>query len=132
MSLDEHVTRRFVKYMANLIHYNSINYDKKRRTTSTRFPLILDNDESNDSVLLSVYDRDSIPADLREHLTDPVLYQGYVALPEKQQRILSLCIVQGLNDKAIAKILGGSQQNISKHRLKAIEKLRNLLTEEGE
>ncbi|WP_161556846.1 sigma factor-like helix-turn-helix DNA-binding protein [Paenibacillus amylolyticus] len=40
------------------------------------------------------------------------------------KKIWILSYVQGLNDKEIARILGVSQQNISKHRLKALTKLR--------
>lgn len=128
ISENEDITRRFIKYMANLIHYNSINYDKKRRVMVNRYPLTLDNDESPESVIMSSYDPEAIPPDLKDHMSDASLFQAYTKLSEQQQRILSLAYVQNLNDKEIAKILGGSQQNISKHRLKSLGELRRLLT----
>lgn len=129
MKKDDELNRRFITYMASLIHYNSINYDKKRRMKNSRFPLTLDNDENIESVLLSVHDSESVLPNLKDHITDPTLYQAYESLSEQQQRILSLAYVQGLNDKEISKRIGGTQQNISKHRLKALAKLRHLITE---
>ncbi|MMZ56693.1 RNA polymerase sigma factor SigO [compost metagenome] len=131
MNKDDEVNRRFIKYMANLIHYNSINYDKKRRLKDNRFPLRLDNDENLESVLLTVYDSESVPPNLKDHITDHSLYQAYESLSAKQQQVLSFAYVQALNDKEIARILGVSQQNVSKHRLKALTKLRSLITEGG-
>jgi RNA polymerase sigma factor (sigma-70 family) len=131
LNKDDEVNRRFIKYMANLIHYNSINYDKKRRLKDNRFPLMLDNDENLESVLLTVYDSESVPPNLKDHITDHSLYQAYESLSAKQQQVLSFAYVQALNDKEIARILGVSQQNVSKHRLKALTKLRSLITEGG-
>lgn len=129
---NEDITRRFIKYMANSIHYNSINYDKKRRAMVNRYPLTLDNDERLESAVMSSYDSETMPMppDLKDHITDASLFQAYNKLPEQQQRILSLAYVQQFNDKEIAKVLGGSQQNISKHRLKVLAILRRLLTKE--
>ncbi|MEK4529874.1 sigma-70 family RNA polymerase sigma factor [Paenibacillus sp. FSL H8-0104] len=132
MNKDDEVNRRFIKYMANLIHYNSINYDKKRRLKDSRFSLTLDNDEKQESALLTVYDSETVPPNLKDHITDHSLYQAYNSLPSQQQQILSLAYIQTLNDKEIAKILGVSQQNVSKHRLKALAKLRSLITEGAE
>ena len=105
--------------MANLIYYNSINYDKKRRMKDNRFPLTLDNDENIESSLLAVYDSTSVSPNLKDHITDLSLFNAYESLPAQQKQILSFAYVQKLNDKEIARILGVSQQNISKHRLKA-------------
>ncbi|WP_424993751.1 sigma factor-like helix-turn-helix DNA-binding protein [Paenibacillus polymyxa] len=46
--------------------------------------------------------------------------------------ICAFAYVQALNDKEIARILGVSQQNVSKRRLKALTKLRSLITEGDE
>lgn len=114
--------------MANLIHYNSINYDKKRRAIVNRFPLTLDNDENLESSAMSSYDPEPIFPDLKDHISDASLFQAYIQLTEQQQKILSLAYIQELNDKDIAEILGSSQQNISKHRLNSLRKLRQILT----
>lgn len=127
MKANDQLNRRFITYMANLLYYNSINYDKKRRMTTNRFPLTLDNDENLESSLLFTYDSESVPLSLKDHITNQLLYQAFESLPEQQQKILSLAYVQGLNDKEISKLVGGSQQNISKHRLKALGKLRKLM-----
>lgn len=95
--------------------------------TTSRFPLTLDNDENLESSLLFTYDSESVPLSLKDHITNQSLYQAFESLPEQQQKILSLAYVQGLNDKEISKLVGGSQQNISKHRLKALGKLRKLM-----
>lgn len=128
----ELVTGRFIKYIANLIHYNSINYDKKRKVIANRYPLTLDNNEGIESSLIASYDSEQNPPDLKDHLTNPLLFQAYSTLSEQQQKILSLAYVQKLNDKEIATILCRSQQNISKHRLKALAKLRQLITNKEE
>ncbi|MCM3174584.1 sigma-70 family RNA polymerase sigma factor [Paenibacillus sp. MER 99-2] len=129
MKTNDQLNRRFITYMANLIYYNSINYDKKRRMKNNRFPLTIDNDENLESSLLITYDSESVPLNLKDHISNHSLYRAYESLPKQQQKILSLAYVQGLNDKEISKLLGGSQQNISKHRLKALAKLRKLLEE---
>ncbi|WP_171717266.1 sigma-70 family RNA polymerase sigma factor [Paenibacillus phytohabitans] len=129
MNKEDEVNRRFIKYMANLILYNSINYDRKRRMKDSRFPLTLDNDENLESVLLTVHDSESVPPNLKDHITDHSLYQAYESLSAQQQQILSFAYVQALNDKEIAGLMGVSQQNVSKHRLKALSKLRSLITE---
>lgn len=115
-----------------MIHYNSINYDKKRQALVKRYPLILDDDEKFDSVKVSCYDPALVPSDLKDHITDRSLFLAYTALSEKQKTILSLFYVQDLNDKEISTIMGGSQQNISKHRLKALSKLREILQKREE
>ncbi|WCT56425.1 sigma-70 family RNA polymerase sigma factor [Paenibacillus kyungheensis] len=129
MNKHDELNARFIKYMANLIHYNSINYDKKRRLKDNRFPLTLDKDENLESVLLTVYDSESVPSNLKDHITDYSLYQAYESLSAKQKQVLSFAYVQELNDNEIARILEVSQQNVSKHRLKALTKLRSLITE---
>ncbi len=113
--------------MANLIHYNSINYDKKRRAIVSRFLLTFDNDESLESSVLSSYDPEPRFPDLKDHISDASLFKAYNQLTELQQKILSLAYVQELNDKDIATMLGSSQQNISKHRRNSLRKLRQLL-----
>ncbi|WP_106768758.1 sigma-70 family RNA polymerase sigma factor [Paenibacillus faecalis] len=127
MKKDDSLNRRFITYMANLIYYNSVNYDKKRRIKDNRFPLTLDNDENLESVLYACYDSEPIPPNLKDHITDYSLYKAYESLPAQQQQILSFTYIQKLTDKEIAQKLGVSQQNISKHRLKALSKLRRTL-----
>lgn len=129
MKTDNDLNRRFITYMANLIYYNSINYDKKRRMKDSRFQLTLDTDEKIDSALLAVFDSESVPPNLKDHIADHSLYQAYESLSAQQQQILSFAYVLGLNDKEIARILGVSQQNVSKHCLKTLNKLSNLITE---
>lgn len=126
--MNDQANRRFIKYMANLIHYNSINYDKKRRLKASRFILTLDNNEKNlGSELMAVFDSEPASANLKYHITDPFLYQAYEKLPKNQQLILSYAYVQKLNDREIAQLMHVSQQNISKHRLNALSKLRQEL-----
>lgn len=116
--------------MASLIHFNSINYDKKRKVIVNRYPLTLDNNERLDSNIKSSYDPEIISLDLKDHITDNSLFLAYKTLSEKQQKVLSLSYVRNLNDKEIAIIIGGSQQNVSKHRLKALSKLRDCMLRE--
>lgn len=70
MKKNEDINRRFITYMANLIYYNSINYANKRRMKDNRFPLMLDNNENQESALFTVYDSESIPPpNLKDHIT---------------------------------------------------------------
>lgn len=125
---NELVNGRFIKYMANLIYYNSINHDKKRRIIANRYPLILENNDLLESA--SYTDEIGLSSlDLKDHITDDSLYKAFETLTEQQQKILSLAYVKNLTDKEIAILLKVSQQNISKHRLKALDKLRRLLVD---
>ncbi len=67
MKKDNRLNRRFITYTANLIYYNSINYDKKRRIKDNIFPLTLDNDENLESIFYACYDSESIPPNLKDH-----------------------------------------------------------------
>ncbi|MCV4234513.1 hypothetical protein OHJ21_25420 [Virgibacillus sp. LDC1] len=70
MKKNEDINRRFITYMANLIYYNSINYANKRRMKDNRFPLMLDNNENQESALFTVYDSESIPPpNLKDRIT---------------------------------------------------------------
>ncbi|MGF7048922.1 RNA polymerase sigma factor (sigma-70 family) [Paenibacillus sp. DS2015] len=128
ITTNEIVNRRFIKYMASLIHYNSINYDIKRKVISNRYPLILENNDLLESTSLAE-EVEILSHDLIEHITDESLYKAYVSLSVQQQKILSLAYLKYLTDKEIAKLLGSSQQNISKHRLKGLSSLRRVLTD---
>lgn len=121
---------RFIKYMANLIHYNSVNFDKKRRVLANRYTLIPTNDEYPETKMLLSHDFITMTIDLKDHISDPSLFRAYTTLSEPQQRILSFAYVQRLNDREIAEVMGGTQQNISKQRLKALTKLRQLMLDQ--
>ena len=81
MEKNEDLNRRFIRYIANLIHYNSINYDEKRRTINSRYSLTLDNDKNLESALMMTYDPETILPELKDHITDSLLFQNYSRLP---------------------------------------------------
>ena len=123
-----YIDARFVKYISNLIYYNSINFDKKRRVLASRNLLVIDNNENKLDVP-SLQDIDNISPNLQDHITNSELFHAYEKLSEQQKKVLSLYFVKQLTDKEISNILGSSQQNISKLRLKALDKLRKFMKE---
>lgn len=130
---------QFIKYMATLIHFNSMNYGKKIRNNCERFPIILDqpiSSEEPDQTLL-----DLVPATyqieqildfepLENQITNPKLYAGFEMLTNQQKVILNYSYVKEINDKTISTLLGLSQQYVSKTRKNALKKLKLHLEQE--
>jgi len=133
---------RFTSYLSKSIHFNAINYDKKRKLFQDRNQLILDKRSREDegAALIDLIsskewqegqDVCSDSSSIEDHLTSESLFQGIQRLTKNQRHLLSLAYVYGLNDSEIAMYLCKSQQAVSKSHKKALKKLREII-ENGE
>lgn len=131
---------RFIKYLSSIIHYASIDYDKKRNKREERMVLIYDqpiNDE--DTVCLGELFQERLnneddnkqlvsPDEFSNLLENESLYFLYSELTDKQKSILTLAYSHNYQDKEIANMFHVSQQAISKTRSKTLKKLREKIT----
>ncbi|MFD2680923.1 sigma-70 family RNA polymerase sigma factor [Bacillus seohaeanensis] len=128
---------RFTSYLSTMIHFNSVNFDKKQRKNRERNLLTLDQSQSeneNSSLLELVPEetRDNLPEEafedslgkLEDIVSDTRLYDSLSCLTINQREILTLAYIHGLKDVEIAKILNKSQQAISKSHQKALNNIR--------
>ncbi|MGM0752900.1 MAG: RNA polymerase sigma factor [Bacillota bacterium] len=130
---------RFTSYVSSSLYFHSVNFDKHVRKYSERHPLTLDNKVDQDeggSFIDLVPDPAEIPpfshySTLTECLENEELLQAYEALTDKQKHILDLAYIQEFNDTEISRILGISQQAVSKTHRKALSTLKSIL-EKGE
>ncbi|WFR63964.1 sigma-70 family RNA polymerase sigma factor [Paenibacillus amylolyticus] len=126
-----HHERKFVSYISSLLHFNSINFDKKIRKHNERNPLIMDDIEENhiayedDEKLLGFHLHR-----LENQISDPNLHKFFLTLSEREKEILNLTYAEEKKDIEISQQLGVSQQSISKTRKNALRKLRHFLTDE--
>ncbi len=125
---------RLIKYFSTFLYYYSINFDKKNRRNRDRFALILDqplpdndNETSKDLISSKILTTSDTPESLDDNISQFQLYQALKSLTPKQKKIIELAYVKELTDTEIAKLLGVSQQNISKTRKNALTRLRNYL-----
>lgn len=131
---------RLIKYISKLLHNNSVNYDKKQRKNKERCALILDqsasyNDDdqttlvnlipSETAAIVSMLMENS--PHLEECIDHPKLYQALKMLTPNQKKIIDLAYVRELKDTEIAKLLGVSQQSVSKTHKKALIRISNYL-----
>ncbi|AKG04104.1 hypothetical protein AAV35_004435 [Salimicrobium jeotgali] len=125
---------KIVSYLSNLIHYFSIDYDKRKNVDAQRFPLILnkplDNNQEGDNQQLSeVLGGEEVPYDelveenLEDVFTNPTLSKAVRKLTRKQKHVLSLFFIHELNNKEIAAYLGDSEQNVSNLKTRALQNI---------
>ncbi|AIQ53421.1 sigma-70 family RNA polymerase sigma factor [Paenibacillus sp. FSL R7-0331] len=121
------IERRFISYISSLLHYSSINLDKRNRKYNEKFSLIFD--EVSEAEVSNITEGQIVDEHLFENLEDqistPSLYAAFMALTKRERRILNLTMSQNLSDTDIALKLGVTQQSISKTKKNAITKLRN-------
>lgn len=132
---------RLTKYLSTLLHYDSINFDKKKREQADRFPLLLDQPVNYVGEELTPL-VDIIPSEgvvkegeliflksnsLEEHLTDIRLFEAMKVLTDRQKRILELSYIEQMSDRRISNELKVSQQSISKTRNKALLRIKEHL-----
>jgi RNA polymerase sigma factor (sigma-70 family) len=122
---------RTLSYFSKMLHFESKNFDKKERSYQVRFPLILDdsiNDEGNVKVADLIQDtnyKEMINGDkLEDYIEDSSVYRSVQNLTDKQKEILYLVYVKNMQDTEVARLLGVSQQSVTKTKNKAIQKVR--------
>ncbi|MGE1166296.1 sigma-70 family RNA polymerase sigma factor [Peribacillus simplex] len=120
---------RIVKYVSTLIHFYSIEYDKKARKRQSRYQLIMDNPNMPESNYQSAYNHDfqSPYSSLPDQIENQILYRSLKKLSEKQLRILELIYIYNFTNKEVANYFNESAQNISSLHKKALKKLKSTL-----
>ncbi|MEK5503253.1 sigma-70 family RNA polymerase sigma factor [Bacillus sp. FSL M8-0168] len=125
---------RIIKYINSMIRIFSIDFDKRVRKNQQRFPLIMDDSDHaaeppQGDVFDDVLNREE---DLAEHIQDPLLYEAFMQLTDKQKQVFAHIYIHGASMQEIARSLGESRQNISKIHKRGIEKMRKCLNSKGE
>ncbi|PDY77412.1 sigma-70 family RNA polymerase sigma factor [Bacillus cereus] len=126
---------RKIKYFNNLIHFLSIDFDKKVRKNNERLSLTLDKpmiDETTTTI------KDNFPdptaylnfvsnPSLLDDIENNKLYQSLENLTEKQLQIIELLYAKNLTNNEAAYYLNTSPQNVTNIHKKALNKLRSIL-----
>lgn len=126
---------KVISYIANLIHFYSIDYDKKVNQISSRFPLVMDKSisKNQDDSLKIVdlihkeevnYEEEFECKRLENIVTDETICKSIHTLTEKQKDVLELVYIRGYTPKEVAELYGDSKQNISNIKSKALRKIR--------
>ncbi|WIY58992.1 sigma-70 family RNA polymerase sigma factor [Bacillus arachidis] len=128
-------------YVSKLIHYYSIDFDKKVNLNKQRNLLNLDitvednggNQASIHDVLTSSDEDETYNNVIQEekylknHLSDEVLLSEFNKLSKKQIKILNLFYLKEYTNREIAQMLGESEQTISYNHKSAIKKLKQAM-----
>lgn len=133
----KHYTRvRKISYISNLIHFFSVDFDKKNRKQRERNLVILDKNSADDNEtplinLIPSNKPESPPKLLNRNLTEDIdnveLIEGLKTLTDKQLLILDMIYHKNIPQKEIADKLKTTPQNISNHHRKSLNKLKTLL-----
>lgn len=122
-------------YISNLIHFFSIDYDKKIRKLNNRYTLILDKEITDNKdttfkdlvVSKPLYTQNIFGNNLKDHIENIELYEALKLLTEKQLSILEMKFLKNMTTKEIAETTETTPQNISNQFNKSIRKLKKLL-----
>ncbi|MFC1286825.1 sigma-70 family RNA polymerase sigma factor [Bacillus paralicheniformis] len=125
---------RMIKYINSMIRIFSVDFDKRVRKNRERFPLMIDDSPTlpeppRGDLLDDVLEQEE---DLSEHLQDPMLYEAFLQLTDKQKKVLAQIYIHGVSMQEMANSLGESRQNISRIHKRALEKIRELLNSKAE
>ena len=74
---------------------------------------------------LTYLEFENIQKDIKEHISNDILFASLNLLSDKQLEILKLIYIVNYNKKEVAELLGESEQTVSYNHKKAIKKLRN-------
>lgn len=132
---------KILNYISMLIHYYSIDFDKKNSKNVKRQALVLDispgvdkeNKSPNNALLSSKEDLTYNACfeknkNLQDHITDRTLYNAISKLSKKQVHILNLIYGSNYSNKEVADFLGESNQTISYNHRRALEILKEQIT----
>ncbi|WP_405096980.1 hypothetical protein [Oceanobacillus sp. FSL H7-0719] len=123
---------KVIAYIDKLIHYYSMDLDKRNNKHYANHQLILDKPigEDGNTTLIDIIASEQHPAlhpyrfSLEELLEDLNLYKAWNTLSDKQKEVLTLKYQYNLKDVDIAEVLSESKQVISYNHNKAIIILR--------
>ncbi len=132
---------RAIKYMAKLIHFSAIEYDKKLRTMQKRYQLTLDKPLTSEEKNISLVETLSNDygdlleevlknnEDLTEFFTCKHLIRAIEKLKPKQKLILKYKYIYNLKNFEIAELFNDTPQNISKINIKTLKKIKGYIEE---
>lgn len=121
---------KVIAYIDKLIHYYSMDLDKKINKYNAKQQLILDKPISESGTMKDIVPSNQQPIlysfqlPLEELLEDLNLYKAWNSLSDKQKKVLTLKYQYNFKDIEIADILSETKQVISYNHNKAIKVLR--------
>src|SRR5699024_9051338 len=137
---------KLIKYISSLIHFYTIDFDKRNNKRNSRFMLTLDaapykDDPSEDAATLidiqpsphsTETDYFEKMQSFNELIESVKLYNAYQKLTSKQQEVLDMMYIDGFNNKEVAHIFNETPQNISNIHKRALKKLKESYSDERE
>ncbi|MEI3598136.1 MULTISPECIES: RNA polymerase sigma factor [unclassified Oceanobacillus] len=130
---------KVIKYTSNLIHFYSIDYDKRINRYKNNSLLILDNPVSYGDSSNSIVGKDLIESTthkdfdsiygftLKDQVGNECLISALEKITSKQLQILELIYLNGLSLQEISSLFKTSPQNISNQHRKALKRLKEIL-----
>lgn len=120
---------RYISYFIKMVHFESKHFDKKQRKRNELFQLTLDKMDEDGHRIVDLLPEDNVNEylgyRLEDLVEDPDLYSSIQSLTDRQKTLLNLVFIEGMKDTEIAKLLGVSQQAVTKAKKKALTKLKN-------
>lgn len=119
---------RCFSYFLKMVHYESRHFDKKQREHNKRYQLTLDRQDENGrpeiDFISNKYIEKDCGSELYEVIESNLLLNALMNLTNHQSNILNKIYVGELKDGEIAKVLGISQQAVTKTKRGALNKLK--------
>ncbi|WP_022794924.1 sigma-70 family RNA polymerase sigma factor [Marinococcus halotolerans] len=126
----EHAFHRFVQeqrvvaYLAKTIHYTAVQFDQKERRFLDRNQRWLDRDMDEGytqrEYSLAINSGQEEGPRVQRQFVD----EAWEQLTEKQQQVLDFSFVDGYTDEEIGRMLGQSQQSVSRLKQRALQRMR--------
>lgn len=114
---------QILSYFSKTLHFDAQRFDKKIRDHSEKYPLILNQDNGFEDILVRETvedDYDEYAVDSYENLSEIIsnkqLYMIVDNLKPKNKELLYLLYVKGLEEKEVAKMLGLTIQAVNKRK----------------
>lgn len=131
---------RFISFISTTLHYNAINFDKRFRKISKRYPLTVDTSilgqegmsfkEMIEDINAEIKIEDIVQSkNIEDYIVDDVLFEALKHLTDKQKQVINLAYIHGYSDTEISKRLKKSQQAISKLHKKALESIHHVISQ---
>ena len=123
----------YISYFVKMVHFESKHFDRKQRKRNEMLQLTLDKLEDSGQRIVELFPENKVNeyfgCRLEDLIEDPDLYHSIQSLTDKQKTLLNLIFIEEMTDTEIAKLLGVSQQAITKAKKKALTKLKNEIQE---
>ncbi|OHY73351.1 sigma-70 family RNA polymerase sigma factor [Priestia aryabhattai] len=145
-NLDEEFRRyykkvKIVKYVSKLIHFYSIDYDKKNSLHKKRYITNLDGPSTslqsdNSTAQIEIIasqtpiETENLNNDFKDVVEEEKIQQAINILPEKNKEILKYIYIHNLKNKEISKIMNMSEQLVSYTHKSSLKKIRTFLKKE--